>query len=270
MAFQGVLSEGIVIEDNSVKVNNAKFIVINCDKIGEFIVLSDYGAKMAFIFDKNLKEVIRFKAQCQSRMSGICFNSKGDVIVSDSGGKALQKFDGNGKFQKKIENKDYPFSWPCGLSTDKHDNIYAVDSQKCGVFKLSPEGDYESFFGGMGKMQNPFGGCVGPNGNTYVADSKNNRVLIYNQDGELVKEFGTERRPGNIAISSEGLVALTFWDNNISIIYSQEGAELYRLKPADKSPNLCPIGIAIDCNDRLYFCFEDNVKVYQLLLNLAG
>ena len=88
-------------------------------------------------------------------------------------------------------------------------NIYAADPDNARVLIFTPEGKFEgSFHLGEGRHSDPAGLTIDAKGNVFVAEQRNNRVLVFHLHGgtPLVVGGGAEasleliRSPGAVAV----------------------------------------------------------------------
>jgi sugar lactone lactonase YvrE len=98
----------------------------------------------------------------------------------------------------------YTFDRPTGVATAPNGDIFVADghsrnkSNSARVVKYSPDGKFVKAWGRMGSepgnFREPHDICVGGSkGYVYVADRQNNRIQVFDQDGNLItmwKQFG--------------------------------------------------------------------------------
>ena len=68
---------------------------------------------------------------------------------------------------------------------------------------------------------------VGPDGNLYIADSGNNRVVVMTPEGRLLRTLGTEEdglfQPEGVFLDEDGRVYVADYGNSRIVIYDEEG-----------------------------------------------
>jgi len=117
----------------------------------------------------------------------------------------------------------YTFTSPRGVDTDSSGNIYVTDVVEHKVYKMDSAGAVITSWGGVGSapglFNEPFGISVDSNhGNVFVADTKNNRIQVFDLDGKIVNmvgdgvgmNYGQLRFPTGVAISHNGQLAPLF------------------------------------------------------------
>ena len=75
-----------------------------------------------------------------------------------------------------------------------------------------------------GQFSEPRGLAADPRGNLYVADTKNNRIQVFDNEGKFVRSFGSAgsgdgqlKEPGGIALDSDGsLIVADTWNHRIA------------------------------------------------------
>lgn len=154
---------------------------------------------------------------------GIAFNSKGEIIVTDTGEKhAVHIFHKNGELKKSFGSKGrvtlQHLCLPFYCAVDSSDNIVVSDNLNYCVKIFDPEGNFKSQIGsgklwGQKHFECPYGVCVDPNDNILVADNATHRVILNRSGGEMVKEIMTRmngcRYPAGVAVGKCGTLAFT-------------------------------------------------------------
>jgi DNA-binding beta-propeller fold protein YncE len=120
-------------------------------------------------------------------------DSKGNFFVTERGNERIQKFDSNWNpilsWGSKGSNNNQ-FCHLEHLALDKHDNVYVNDPQsdpgcsmKARILKFSNNGTFLAKIGEYGKAEGQFEDpehlAIGDDGNMYVSDRKNNKILEY-------------------------------------------------------------------------------------------
>ncbi|MCB0247776.1 MAG: TIGR03663 family protein [Anaerolineae bacterium] len=108
----------------------------------------------------------------------------GTIYVADSGNHRIQAFAADGTPLR---------SWgtSCELYTDGQPGC--VDPDGSGPLQV-----------GDGQMREPWGIAIGPDGNIYVADTWNHRVIVFDPDGNFVRKWGTFVTTNGEAVGGEG------------------------------------------------------------------
>lgn len=154
---------------------------------------------------------------------GIAVGPDGNIYVVDTGNMRIQKFDPKGKFLAVIGsgsgNGDGQFAplsadatgtGPGGIAVDKAGNIYVADTWNHRIQKFDSSGKFVKAWGSFinlsdpasandadpnSKFYGPRGIAIGPDGNVYVTDTGNKRVLVFDPNGSYVKKIDSGMSP---------------------------------------------------------------------------
>ncbi|MCL5961131.1 MAG: TIGR03663 family protein [Chloroflexi bacterium] len=176
---------------------------------------------------------------------GLATGPNGDFYVIDTGNGRVQKFDSSGTFIGKWGSfgaGDGQFGQiqgggPVGIAVDKQGNVYVADTWNHRIQKFDSSGQllvkWGSFFNTKGlEAENrahptgffgPRGLAFDKDGNLYVTDTGNKRVIVFDSQGRVLRQWGVGGRGSG---------------------------ELNE-----------PIGIALDANDTVYVADMRNKRV---------
>lgn len=100
-----------------------------------------------------------------------------------------------GKKAKAFDGPKLEFTAPKPLAVDNEGNIYTA-GKAFEFSKFTADGKYVSIVGVKGKEAGqwnyPKGIATAKNGDVYLADSYNVRLMVYDKNGKLLKEFGEQ------------------------------------------------------------------------------
>ncbi len=118
-------------------------------------------------------------------------------------------------------------------------------------------------------LKNPADMCLGPDGNLYIADDGNNRILVITRNGDYVKELGNKKslksaqgvfvdQSLNVFVADEKARAVVVFDQNGSVIRTYE-------KPSDtplfgENAAFKPNKIVLDKRGNLYIASTGNTN----------
>ena len=129
---------------------------------------------------------------------------------------------------------------PSGLSFDKDDNLFLVDSVNARVQVFTKDGKFIRKWGskgdGDGQFNVPWGIDVDHNGDVYVADWRNDRIQKFAPDGTFLMKFGSSgdaegefNRPTGVAVDKDGIIYVTDYKNDRLQVFSPEGEYITQL-----------------------------------------
>jgi len=119
-------------------------------------------------------------------------------------------------------------------------------------------------------LKHPWGVTVDKYGNLYVTDHGNHRVMIYDQFGTCITEFGCKgtkngqfQGPTGIAIDQSGIIYVADWENNRVQLFSPEGTFIGKFgsKGSHRGELNHPAGLAIDKNGCVVIAERDNHRL---------
>jgi len=183
------------------------------------VYASDEWLHRIFIFDSdgNLIESWGEAGEEEGQLygpSGLAFDSNNNLVVANSRNSRIQKFTKQGQYLSsfgKKGNGGADLDMPWGIAIDNGDAVYVADWNNHRVQKYSPDGAHLLSFG-SGKpagvaldgstlyshaterdigvspdsLNHPSGVAVDGDGDVYVVDWMNERVVIFNPDADPV------------------------------------------------------------------------------------
>jgi DNA-binding beta-propeller fold protein YncE len=233
--------------------------------------------------------------------AGVAVDAEGNVFVADRDNHRVMKLspeglrlaawgtEGSGGSDGNLPR----FDRPCGVAVDAEGNFYVADTFNHRVLKLAPDGLRLAAWGSQGsggsngnspRFDVPIGIVVDDNGNVYVADTNNDRVLKLSPAGLRLAAWGSEgskgaevgatprfQRPWDVTVDPDGNVFVTDRDNHrvqkldpggtILAVWGRfgHGGTVGGLPQFDN-----PTGVAIDTLGNVYVSEGGNVRVQKL------
>jgi tripartite motif-containing protein 71 len=188
----------------------------------------------------------------------------GFLLVVDTGNHRVQKFDLNGKMLLsfgRLGSGDGEFNKPSDVAIDKRGNIFVSDTGNNRVQKFDSSGKFLAEWGKFSRrrrgveIENPSSVAYSDEGlgAIYVLVSPDCRVLKYDIDGALVKEWAMHKKgeampcgPSRIRIEPrQYTVYIADTENNRVALYDKDGEPLGELK-GGKVAFRKPAGICIN------------------------
>jgi uncharacterized protein (TIGR03663 family) len=244
---------------------------------------------------------------------GIATAPDGSFYVVDTANMRIQKFDATGTYKAiiggVIGRSDGEFNprepnalgdGPSGIAVDGAGNIYVADTWNHRIQKFDATGKVVTTWGGellslsdanttddtssKGKLfYGPRGVAVGPDGNVYVTDTGNKRVMIFDPNGKFVRQIssgltaakigqnypfngnGEMNEPVGIAVDKSGNVFVADRDNRRIQKFDKDGKFVAQWPVPDKGydtigANAEPF-LALDAAGNLYTTLPGTLKV---------
>jgi sugar lactone lactonase YvrE len=203
------------------------------------------------------------------RIIGLAMDDDDRLFVSDPALRHVLVFDKNHKAEDVITDGMVE---PGGLAIDTRNRllyvadteldqilVYDADSLKL-LRKLGTAGKQHTLTT-PGDFSKPAGVAVDPEGNLYVADTWNNRIEIFDADGQFVSTFGKAgdgpgyfSRPKGVAIDSDGHVWVADGMQDRVQVFNKEGQLLIAFGGHGLLPGQFQglVGITIDKRNRVF------------------
>lgn len=136
--------------------------------------------------------------------SGMTIGPEDSILVADKYNDRVQKLTYDGEFVE-----EYSVPKPQDVAVDRIGNIYVLSAEDGTVYKFNSVGQYEDKFGGTesepgvsfgyegGEELGPYGIACDSQGNVYVSDTYNHRILKFSSDGEFIKMYGSYGHDGD-------------------------------------------------------------------------
>ncbi|MDT8068729.1 MAG: SMP-30/gluconolactonase/LRE family protein [Terriglobia bacterium] len=236
------------------------------------VYTADYRVGAIFMFNPETKESHLIKDHVDANfktINGLAIDDGDRLFVSDSGFHRILVFGPDHKLQDTIEGG---LITPDGLAVDNENRflyvadvdldqvlVYDLDSFKL-IRKIGTTGKNHELTD-PGQFAWPTGVAVDSDDNLYVTDTLNDRVEIFDADGNFISTFGKNcdapgcfQRPKGIAIDSDGHIWVTDTMAARVQVFNRKGQLLIYFGGYGKYPgeftNLC--SIYIDKNNRVF------------------
>jgi DNA-binding beta-propeller fold protein YncE len=188
------------------------------------VYVADEKVRAIFIYNPENQQVELIKNGVHASfklITGLVVDDAGKLFVSDSELKHVLVFSKDHKLETSIGQG---MVRPAGLAIDNENRfLYVCDSERDQVLVFDadnyqllrtigkPSGKHD--LTEPGSFSRPTNAAVDKDGNLYVADTFNNRIEIFDADGNFIREFGKSgdgpgyfARPKGIGIDADGHV----------------------------------------------------------------
>lgn len=203
------------------------------------------------------------------RIIGLAMDDNDRLFVSDPGLRHVLVFNKDHKAEDVISDG---MSSPGGLAIDTRNRflyvadvdldqilVYDADSLKL-LRKIGTTG-HNHELATPGDFSKPAGVAVDHEGNLYVADTMNNRIEIFDADGQFISTFGKAGdgpgyfgRPKGVAVDSDGHVWVADGMQDRVQVFTKDGQLCISFGGHGLLPGQFQglVGISIDKNDRVF------------------
>jgi len=204
------------------------------------------------------------------------------VYVSDYFADTVQQFTHNGKFLTRWgQSGSQPgeLDSPAGIAVGPDGSIYVTDDYNFRVQRFTPDGRVLKVWGQKGKVNSvisalnvllpedlegsfyyPARLTVGPDHRIYVADSYNNRIQVFTEEGKFVRKWGGMglrggrfRVASGLAFDRGGRLYIADFYNNRVQVFSPDGDYLGQLGASPNNPDMDgPTSVAVSPDGNIY------------------
>ncbi|NJL04925.1 MAG: TIGR03663 family protein [Chloroflexaceae bacterium] len=184
--------------------------------------------------------------------TGITIDRRGRVYVADTQNHRVHLYAANGNLIRTFGSQgsgENQFNEPRGLAVDADDNVYVADTWNARIVKISPDGEWLTTWGtgvqdlGGGRLATitdgtlegnaanplgffgPRGLAVSSNGNIYIADTGNKRIIVTDANGTFLYQWGAQgsepgrfNEPTGVAIDSlDRVYVADTWNGRVQV-----------------------------------------------------
>lgn len=231
------------------------------------IYVADPGHAAIFVFDLEGKKVTYRGIQQLTSPAGLAIDDADRLFVSDAVQHVILCFRPDGSLEGSFGQQ--MLSKPVGIALDPENRyVYVVDSALNKVFVY--DSDNFSLLRSFGKKSDatlapgtfdrPTNIALDSDYNVYVVDTFNNRIQVFDADGQYLRMFGkqgniagTFMRPKGIAVDSDNHVYVVDSEFNNIQVFDSDGRILMFFGSRGDAPGSFTLasGIAIDHNNRV-------------------
>ena len=182
---------------------------------------------------------------------GAAVDAKGNIYIADTGNNRIEIFGPDGTLIRAVGSfggGDGQFNEPRGIAVDGQSNIYVTDTWNARVVKLDSNGTFLKAWGtgndlGSGRratmtdrteagnaaaplgFYGPRGIAVDAEGNVYIADTGNKRIVVTDSEGTFLYQWGYEgnepgafNEPIGVAVDGQGNVYVAdTWNARVQV-----------------------------------------------------
>lgn len=249
------------------------------------LYVADQKVGAIFIFNTTTREVELIKNKTHAhfnRIIGLAMDDDDRLFVSDPGLRHVTVFD---KTHKAIDVITDGMVEPGALGIDRENRllyvsdvnldqvlVYDADSLKL-IRKIGTTGHNHELTS-PGDFAKPSGLAVDKDGNLYVADTLNNRIEVFDADGQFIRTFGKAgdgpgyfARPKGVAIDGDGHIWVADGVQDRVQVFNQENQLLISFGGHGMLPGQFQglVSVVCDKNNRIFTSeiFPGRVQQFQ-------
>jgi len=234
--------------------------------------VADQKVGAIFIFNTDTREVELIKNGVHAhfvRIIGLAMDDSDRLFVSDPGLRHVLVFNKDHKAEDVITDG---MSEPSGLAVDTQnrllyvtdvelDQVLVYDADTLKLLRKIGTTGHKHELTTPGDFAKPTGVAVDKDGNVFVADTLNNRIEIFDADGQFISTFGKNgdgpgyfARPKGVAIDSDGHVWVADGAQDRVQVFTKEGQLLITFGAHGLLPGQFQglVNITIDKQDRVF------------------
>jgi len=199
------------------------------------------------------------------------FDDEGNIWTTDSRDHVVHKFSADGRLLMTLGKRGVAgdntatdsFNRPNAIAIAPNGDIYVSDGyENARVVHFSGDGQFIRIIGGTegsgpGQLELPHGVAIDSNGRILVSDSANQRVSVFDSDGEFVETWDVPSR-GNMVITADDTVYVS--DVNSGSVSIVRDGTLVGTIPGLGRPH----GLTIDSDGTLYASDSANRMVMKI------
>jgi sugar lactone lactonase YvrE len=236
------------------------------------VYVADQKVGAVFIFNTETRDVQLIRNGYEAHfgwINGLAIDDDDRLFVSDGKMHRVLVFSPKHEVITQISEKLVD---PVGLALDTENRLlYVVDTQQDQVIVFDADslkemrrigtGGKEHWLTTPGDFAAPQGIALDKDGNVYVTDTLNNRVEIFDAEGNFIKQFGKHcdgpgcfARPKGIAVDGDGHIWVADAMNDTLQVFNGEGQLLTYLGGHGHFPGEFEdlVGVAIDKQNRVF------------------
>jgi DNA-binding beta-propeller fold protein YncE len=236
------------------------------------LYVADQKVGVVFIFNTETRDVDMIKNSVHAhfvRIIGLAMDDSDRLFVSDPGLRHVLVFNKDHKAEDVITEGMVD---PGGLAVDTQnrllyvadielDQILVYDADTLKLLRKMGTTGHKHELTSPGDFSKPAGVAVDAEGNLYVADTYNNRIEIFDADGQFVSTFGKAgdgpgyfARPKGVAIDGDGHIWVADGMQDRVQVFDKSGQLLISFGGHGLLPGQFQglVGIAIDKRNRVF------------------
>jgi peptidylglycine monooxygenase len=227
------------------------------DSAGHVHVAQRGTEQPVLVFDRDGRQIGAWGEGTLAEPHYINASADGGILVADRDAHQVLRFDRDGRIVQALGRRhwpslDAPFNHPTAAAQAPDGEIYVADGYgNSSVHRFAADGSLIRTWGGQGSgpgtFTTPHAVALDSRGCVLVADRENNRVQLFDREGNFVTEWGDFYHPMQIWIDDRDLVFVTDQIPRISLL-TLDGRLVGRCRGAINGAH----GLSGDADGNLY------------------
>jgi len=187
------------------------------------------GSHPMIVFDSDGKLISSWGEGIFHNPHGAYIGRDGRIYCVDERDHTVRKFTLEGRLLQTQGRENQPgeggapFNRPTNVALSSHGEIYVSDGYgNSRIHRFTPKGElirsWGSFGDATGQFNIPHGVWIHEDRQVLVADRQNNRIQIFDTDGNYLTQWTNLRRPCSIYIDKDDVVYVAELDSRVSIL----------------------------------------------------
>lgn len=230
-----------------------KHPLIVFDKRGNFITSWGYGE-------------FGISPHLVSQSHGIFIDPEDKVYLTDAYQHVVRRYTRLGEMERQWGTPGVPgvthyrrhFNMPTGVAMDPDGSFYVSDGygNRC-IHKFSNQGEHVLTWGEPGSGPGQFAVVhnigVDKAGRLLVCDRENNRIQLFDPEGEFLEEWTDVSAPGDVWVTDDGTIYVAEQgDSGHVSVWSQQGDLISRFSGSRGGVMEAPHGLCVDDEGSIY------------------
>jgi DNA-binding beta-propeller fold protein YncE len=226
------------------------------------------------VFDDGGKFLRAWGAGLIKNPHGLRTDHENHVWVTDTGRHVVMKFDSQGKRLLTLGKQGRPgdgpgsFNKPTDVAVARSGEVYVADGYgNARVVKFSKEGKYLKDWGnkgsGPGEFDLPHAICMDGKGRVYVGDRENNRVQVFNAEGDFIAQWRASGAPYGLCLHDNRLFVADGRARWIMVL-DLEGKQLGRWDTGAGDAN-APHWVSVDSQGAVYVAYVGGRRIDKFM-----
>lgn len=195
--------------------------------------------------------------------SGVAVNAQNDIIVADTNNHRIQIFDKEGRFKFQFGEcgkRDSQLLYPNRVAVVKTSGDIIV-TERSPTHQIQIYNQYGQFVRKFGAniLQHPRGVTVDNKGRIIVVECKVMRVIIFDQNGNVIQKFGCSKHlefPNGVVVNNKQEIFISDNRAHCVKVFNYEGQYLRQI--GGEGVTNYPIGVGINCNGEILIADNHN------------